>query len=51
MIRLEELLAAIETSLIRRALVESDGNKTQAATLLGMTRPRLYRRMEQLGMT
>jgi DNA-binding NtrC family response regulator len=50
-IRLEELLAGIETSLIRRALEQSEGNKTRAATLLGMTRPRLYRRMEQLGMT
>jgi DNA-binding NtrC family response regulator len=49
-IRLEELLARIETSLIRRALEQSGGNKTQAATLLSMTRPRLYRRMEQLGM-
>jgi DNA-binding NtrC family response regulator len=49
-IHLEELLAGIETSLIRRALDQSGGNKTQAALLLGMTRPRLYRRMEQLGM-
>jgi transcriptional regulator with AAA-type ATPase domain len=49
-IALEELLASIETGLIRRALELSEGNKTQAATLLGMTRPRLYRRLEQLGL-
>lgn len=48
-IELEAMLASIETSLIQRALAHADGNKTQAAALLGMTRPRLYRRMEQLG--
>ena len=48
-IDLEAYLAEIESTLIRRALDHAKGNKTQAAKLLGMTRPRLYRRLEQLG--
>jgi DNA-binding NtrC family response regulator len=47
---LDELLASIEKEAIVRALAQSGGNKSQAATLLGMTRPRLYRRLVQLGM-
>ena len=48
-IDLERLLAKIETELIERALAEAKGNKTRAANLLGLTRPRLYRRLVQLG--
>lgn len=47
---LEELLAEVETSYIRWALAHSKDNKTAAAELLGLTRPRLYRRMEALGL-
>jgi DNA-binding NtrC family response regulator len=47
---LDELLATIEKEAIVRALIHSGGNKTEAAELLGMTRPRLYRRMVQLGL-
>jgi DNA-binding NtrC family response regulator len=47
---LDELLAAIEKEAILRALAQSGGNKSEAATLLGMTRPRLYRRLVQLGL-
>lgn len=47
---LEKYLAEIETELIRRAMSRAKGNKTKAARLLGMTRPRLYRRLVQLGM-
>ncbi|MFO0788896.1 MAG: sigma 54-interacting transcriptional regulator [Pirellulales bacterium] len=47
---LDKLLASIETEAITRALAQADGNKSEAATLLGMTRPRLYRRLLQLGM-
>jgi DNA-binding NtrC family response regulator len=47
---LEEFLAGIEEELIRRALARAKGNKTKAARLLGMTRPRLYRRLVQLGL-
>ena len=47
---LDEFLAQIELELIRRALARAKGNKTKAAKLLGMTRPRLYRRLVQLGL-
>lgn len=47
---LDELLASIEKEAIVRALAQAGGNKSEAATLLGMTRPRLYRRLVQLGL-
>ncbi|HEY2840901.1 MAG TPA: sigma 54-interacting transcriptional regulator [Pirellulales bacterium] len=47
---LEEFMARIEEELIRRALSRAKGNKAKAARLLGMTRPRLYRRLAQLGL-
>jgi DNA-binding NtrC family response regulator len=47
---LDDLLAQIEREAIVRALAQADGNKTEAADLLGMTRPRLYRRLVQLGL-
>jgi DNA-binding NtrC family response regulator len=46
---LEPLLEQTEREQIERALAESRHNKSRAAQLLGMTRPRLYRRMEILG--
>ena len=46
---LEEFLARIERELIERALAQARGNKTKAARWLGMTRPRFYRRLVQLG--
>jgi DNA-binding NtrC family response regulator len=47
---LDELLKTIEKEVLSRALVEAGGNKTEAAELVGMTRPRLYRRLLQLGL-
>ncbi len=47
---LDEFLANIEMELISRALAQSGGNKARAARSLGMTRPRLYRRLVQLGL-
>lgn len=47
---LDEFLARVERELVRRALAHSKGNKAKAARLLGVTRPRLYRRMVQLGL-
>jgi DNA-binding NtrC family response regulator len=47
---LDELLGMIEKEAIVRALAQAGGNKSEAAGLLGMTRPRLYRRLVQLGL-
>jgi DNA-binding NtrC family response regulator len=49
-IDLERHLADIERDLIERAIARAKGNKTKAARLLGLTRPRLYRRLVQLGL-
>ena len=49
-IDLENYLLSLELELIQRALKAARGNKAKAARLLGMTRPRLYRRLEQLGL-
>jgi DNA-binding NtrC family response regulator len=46
----DDFLADIEKQLIQRAMQRARGNKTMAAKLLGLPRPRLYRRMVQLGL-
>lgn len=47
---LEDTLAQVERRLIRLALHRARGNRTRAAELLGIHRPRLLRRMEALGL-
>ena len=47
---LEEFLAKVERELIERAMRRAKNNKSKAAKLLGLTRPRLYRRRVQLGL-
>jgi DNA-binding NtrC family response regulator len=47
---LDDFLDRVQRELILRALMQAKGNKTKAANLLGMTRPRLYRRLVQLGL-
>ncbi|MFV2065990.1 MAG: helix-turn-helix domain-containing protein [Pirellulales bacterium] len=47
---LDEALGDFERALITQALDRAKGNKAQAARRLGLTRPRLYRRMVQLGL-
>ncbi len=47
-IDLDQFLADAEADLIRRALRQSKGNKTQAAALLGINRARLLRRVDCL---
>jgi DNA-binding NtrC family response regulator len=49
-IDLEAALAEVEREHILRALQQAKNNKSQAAALLGLTRPKLYRRMEVLGL-
>lgn len=49
-IQLDEYLAEIERELIERAMAQAKGNKTKAASMLGLNRPRLYRRLLQLGL-
>ena len=46
---IKDLLEATERRHIEAALVQSGGSKAGAAKLLGMTRPKLYRRIEALG--
>ena len=47
---LDELLAQIERRLIENALQRARQNKSRAAELLGISRPRLYRRIKELGL-
>ena len=49
-IQLDEYLAEIERELIERAMAQAKNNKTKAASMLGLNRPRLYRRLLQLGL-
>lgn len=49
-INLADYLAKIERELVLRALDTHGGNKSDAAKALGLTRPRLYRRLASLGL-
>lgn len=49
-IQLDDLLADVEREVIGRAMAQARNNKSKAAKLLGLTRPRLYRRLEELGL-
>ena len=44
-IQLDDFLSEIEDELIRRAVAYTDGNKSEAARLLHISRPRLLRRL------
>ena len=43
-------LEDIEKNIIVKVLKQNQGNVTQAATALGLTRTSLYRRMEKYGL-
>jgi DNA-binding NtrC family response regulator len=49
-IQLDALLAEIEKELLLRAMRRARGNKSRAASLLGLSRQRLIRRLVQLGL-
>lgn len=49
-IQLDAFLLEVERELIERAMRRANGNKAQAARLLGVSRARLLRRLEQLGL-
>ncbi|MBI4718894.1 MAG: hypothetical protein HY763_13900 [Planctomycetes bacterium] len=46
---LDQVLASVEKREILTALRRADGRRTEAARLLGISRSRLYRRMDALG--
>jgi DNA-binding NtrC family response regulator len=49
-IDLDAYLSRVESTLVLRALELAGGNKAEAARLLGVSRPRLYRKLEQMGL-
>jgi DNA-binding NtrC family response regulator len=49
-IDLDAYLSRVESALVLRALELAGGNKAEAARLLGVSRPRLYRKLEQMGL-
>jgi transcriptional regulator of acetoin/glycerol metabolism len=46
---LDPILADVEREAIRRALRAANWQRNKAAQLMGISRSRLYRRMEALG--
>ncbi|MEO2016206.1 MAG: helix-turn-helix domain-containing protein [Fuerstiella sp.] len=47
---LESILERFEVEVLLKTLAACDGNKAEAARRLGITRPKLYRRLKTLGM-
>ena len=47
---LDQAVAQLEAAMLVRALAASDGNRSQAARRLGMSRQQLYRKLAQYGL-
>jgi transcriptional regulator with PAS, ATPase and Fis domain len=47
---LQEILEGVERQLLDQALQQSQGNKLQAAGLLGISRPGFYKKLQKYGM-
>lgn len=47
---LDEILTDVERRLIENAMTKARRNKSRAAEILGVSRPRLYRRIKELGL-
>jgi len=47
---LDEKIAALEQAEIRRALTETDGNKSRAAEVLGLSRQGLVNKLARFGL-
>ena len=47
---LEQMVQTFESDVLLKTLDACGGNKADAARRLGMTRPRLYRRLKTLGL-
>ncbi|MGE8565686.1 MAG: sigma-54-dependent transcriptional regulator [Achromobacter sp.] len=47
---LAEAVAALERTMIQRALLAADGNRTEAARRLGLSRQQLYRKLAEHGL-
>ncbi|MNL37864.1 nitrogen regulation protein NR(I) [compost metagenome] len=47
---LAEAVAALERTMIQRALLAADGNRAEAARRLGLSRQQLYRKLAEHGL-
>jgi len=49
-LRVSSAVEQVEEQMIRKAMVQYDGNKKRVATSLGISRSYLYKRLAQMGL-